>query len=667
MKFLLILLILSTSILADGKQDNYPTNVRQIPKPGITLKDKDKKYFEDRVNKLNLLIDQIQRKKNPSLNELLPDVQIFHQAVHFALTYNEFLFEKDIKKAKEILDEGFKRANLLLEGKAPWLNQKGLVVRGFISKIDNSVQPYGLLIPESYDPKGDKKFRTDIWLHGRNEKILEISFIHQRMKTVGKFAPKDTIVLHPYGRYSNAFKFAGEVDVFEALEHAKKWYRIDAGRISNRGFSMGGAGCWQLAVHYSDRFFASNPGAGFSETPDFLKSFQQQTLKPTWFEEVLWRWYDCPDYSVNLKQCPTIAYSGEVDKQIQAARMMEKGHEKEGMKLLHIIGPKTGHKYDPESAKTVDAFIAKHAEKGLIHVPKSVHFVTYTLKYNKMKWVTVDALEQHWEKSRIDATIDKNSILINTKNISAFNLNFSEGQSPFPAGAPIKIVVNGKELTDKFGSKHNKSWKKYFTHLNGEWRMGGASFPHLAKNKKHNLQGPVDDAFMDSFIFVKGSGKSSNKLFQKWSDSEFERAVKHWRQHFRGEAIVKSDKDVTAEDIANNNLILWGDSESNSLINKVAGQLPIAWNKENIKAGDDQFDSKDHALICIYPNPLNTGKYVVLNSSFTYREYAYLNNARQVPMLPDWAIIDLKEKPGTIWPGKVVKANFFDEEWQLKK
>ena len=97
---------------------------------------------------------------------------------------------------------------------------------------------------------------------------------------VGRFAPRDTIVLHPYGRYSNAFKFAGEVDVLEALAHAKANYRIDDDRGAVRGFSLGGAGCWQMAVHYPDLFFAANPGAGFSETPEFLKFFQSLLTSP---------------------------------------------------------------------------------------------------------------------------------------------------------------------------------------------------------------------------------------------------------------------------------------------------------------------------------------------------------------------------------------------------
>jgi hypothetical protein len=73
-----------------------------------------------------------------------------------------------------------------------------------------------------------------------------------------------------------------------------------------------------------------------------------------------------------------------------------------------------------------------------------------------------------------------------------------------------------------------------------------------------------------------------------------------------------------------------------------------------------------HAPVLIYPNPLNPDRYVVLNSGFTYREFAYLNNARQVPKLPDWAVIDLRTPADSLWPGKVVGADFFDENWQLK-
>jgi hypothetical protein len=95
-------------------------------------------------------------------------------------------------------------------------------------------------------------------------------------------------------------------------------------------------------------------------------------------------------------------------------------------------------------------------------------------------------------------------------------------------------------------------------------------------------------------------------------------------------------------------------------------KLPVKWSASEIKAKDKSYPSATHAPILIYPNPASPYKYIVLNSGFTFREYDYLNNARQTPKLPDWAIIDLTTPPNSRAPGRVVDANFFDESWQLK-
>ena len=64
-------------------------------------------------------------------------------------------------------------------------------------------------------------------------------------------------------------------------------------------------------------------------------------------------------------------------------------------------------------------------------------------------------------------------------------------------------------------------------------------------------------------------------------------------------------------------------------------------------------------------NPLNADKYIVLNSGFTFREYDYLNNARQVPKLPDYAVIDLNIPVSSRLPGGIATAGFFGERWEL--
>jgi lysophospholipase L1-like esterase len=653
------------SAWADGLGDNLPEKVRQVPPAGIEISPAQRSALEKKLKALDAAIAKLRSNKDPRTTQLLPDVIIFQRAVHDALKYNEFFNKREIPAADKLLDEGLRRAEQLSRLNPQWINSTGLIVRGFISRIDGSVQPYGLVVPASYSDKSSRGYRVDIWFHGRGERTSESGFLSQRMRQVGNYAPANTIVLHPYGRYSNAFKFAGEVDVLEALESVKEHYQVDPNRISVRGFSMGGAGCWQMAVHYSDRWFAANPGAGFSETPEFLKFFQKQKLDPTWFEKKLWRMYDCTDWAANLRHLPTIAYSGELDIQKQAADIMEKALAKENLKLLHIIGPKTKHRIHGDSKIEIERRMNSLAVGGRQRLPKQVTLVTYTLKYNRMHWVTADRLARHWEKARIDASIvGPSKVKVKAGNVTALTLSMPAGLCPLDPTVPVKIDVNGWLLTAS-RPLSDRSWRVQLILKDGRWSVGTQKGSHEGLVKRHDLQGPIDDAFMDSFVFVRPTGKAQHVKAGQWADSELTRGIEHWRRHFRGYARVKDDSKITDADIASSNLILWGDPSSNAVLKRIIGKLPIQWNATSIKVGGKKYSSKDHALIMIYPNPLNPKRYVVLNSSFTYREFAYLNNARQVPMLPDWAVIDLKTPPGTVWPGKVVAADFFNDHWQL--
>src|SRR5262249_12795366 len=208
--------------------------------------------------------------------------------------------------------------------------------------------------------------------------------LRDRQRSAGEFTPPDTFVLHPYGRYCNANRFAGEVDTFEALEHVRQHYPIDENRISVRGFSMGGAACWQFATHHAGLWAAAAPGAGFNETADFLRVFQNESVQPTWYEKKLWHCYDSTDYSVNLFNCPTVAYSGEVDRQKQAADRMTTALAAEGIELEHIIGSQTAHRYNPAAKEEINQRIDRIVAVGRNPVPRRVRFTTWTLRYNEM-------------------------------------------------------------------------------------------------------------------------------------------------------------------------------------------------------------------------------------------------------------------------------------------
>jgi hypothetical protein len=187
--------------------------------------------------------------------------------------------------------------------------------------------------------------------------------------------------------------------------------------------------------------------------------------------------------------------------------------------------------------------------------------------------------------------------------------------------------------------------------------------PHA--RKKPEICGPIDHAFMERFVMVRPTGKPLNEMVGAWTRAELDHSISFWRGVFRGDAPVKDDKSLTADDIAKSNLILWGDPSSNTVLTKILAKLPIQWDAEKIVFNGVTYDARHHAPILIFPNPLNPKKYVVLNSGVTFREQALLNNSDQTPKLPDWAIIDLRTPPGPKWPGLVVDAGFFDEQWQL--
>jgi Prolyl oligopeptidase family len=669
-RWLLRLLPLALTIIvrADGPADTQVNTVRPVPPPGIRLADTDRKALEDGVAGLGKQIDALRDALNakPDLRALLPDVQIYHKAVRWALDHNEFYNAREVAVANKLLEQGLSRAAQLRDGMAPWNVATGLVVRGYVSRIDGSVQPYGIIVPASYQPNTPHRFRLDVWCHGRGENLSELNFINGRQTSRGEFAPPNAFVIHPYGRYCNANKFAGEIDLFEAIDDIKKHYPIDEDRLVMRGFSMGGAACWQFAVHYPSVWAAAAPGAGFSETADFLKVFQDESVKPTWYEQKLWHLYDCTDYALNLFNCPTVAYSGEVDRQKQAAIMMARALANEGIELVHVIGARAAHRYTPEAKDEINRRIDSIVNVGRDPVPVKVRFTTWTLRYNRSFWVQVDGLEKHWEQARVEADLFGRDGLgpeVITRNVSALTLTMPPGHYPPDLNTRPSMTIDGEKV-EAAGALSDRSWTTHFRKADSHWQPADSDNDGTLR-KRHGLQGPIDDAFMDSFLMVRPTGAAINEKVGQWARAEMRHAVDHWRRQFRGETRVKNDKDVTEADITAHNLILWGDPSSNSVLAKIAAKLPVQWNNDVVRLGSDTYAAGHHVPVLIYPNPLNPKRYVVLNSGFTFREYDYLNNARQVPKLPDFAVVDIDVPVSARTPGGIVAVGFFTEEWGL--
>ena len=99
--------------------------------------------------------------------------------------------------------------------------------------------------------------------------------------------------------------------------------------------------------------------------------------------------------------------------------------------------------------------------------------------------------------------------------------------------------------------------------------------------KRHGLQGPIDDAFMDSFMLVAPTGQAWNESIGRWTTNEMAKAVAEWRNQFRGEPQVKRDDEVTDADAAANNLIPLGRSAQQQFDPENCGQTTVCLGRED--------------------------------------------------------------------------------------
>jgi dienelactone hydrolase len=628
---------------------------KSVPPKGVTIPETDRAELEKGAADLAKELTAL--KGNP----LLPDVAVFHKAVDWALRHDEFMDVKQVGAAKALLAEGRKRAGELKAGTPSWLNTNA--PRGYVSRIDGSIQPYGLVVPGDWQP-GEKRARPVLlWFHGRGENLTELAFVNGQMKAKAELAVPGALVINLYGRFCNASKFAGEIDAFEALEDVARRTPVDRSRIGVAGFSMGGASVWHFATHHSGLWCMATPGAGFAETAIYAGIFKEGKTPPPWWEQVLYNWYDATTYAADLANVPLMAYSGEIDPQKASADLMEKTLADQGIKLDRLIGPNTGHKYEPETKKELEAWLASRFNEGRKTASPKVRLVTYTLRYNQADWLTVDALEKHWERAEANAElVDEGTIHLTTRNVAALTLRFDADPLPLDKTHPPRVTIDGTELK---GPAVRAPWIASFRKVDGKWSaVTEAKSKGLAK--AHALQGPIDDAFLDRFIFVRPTGTSLNAEVGAWTKSELERAVTEWRRVFRGDAMVKDDTAITAEDIASANLVLWGDPSSNAVLAKALPSLPLKWTKSAVELGKEKLDAAHYAPVLIYPNPLNPQRYIVLNSSFTFRMGSRTSNSLQTPKLPDWALVDLRTPPDDQQPGLIYDAGFFDEQWQTQ-
>lgn len=521
-------------------------------------------------------------------------------------------------------------------------NRDEYFTQTYFSEVDNSVQPYSLLVPPAYN--GKHSFPLLIALHGAHVK-----------ECIGSYKIKDWgIIATAYGRGNTGFREIGTNDVFTVINEIKKRYHIDDNRIYLAGHSMGGHGSWYLGVHYPDRWAALNPMSGYRD----YRLWEQNI--PDW-QVPLYEDRSAIFFLENLLHLPVYNIHGAKDDDVtvEQSRRLMAALKNLGYKNMYDEYPDKSHWWGMDFPKALE-FLQK--QKRNLY-PQEVILKTNRLKHNRSYWVVLDEIKDIPGMAKVQAKIEEeNRIRVVAENVFQYSLLLNEhlldlkqpvvietndvvsfeGRLPSSAKATLRAVLNNQDEVEKYVPVIE---------------------PTKGLVKTHDLFGPIIDAYNSRFIYVYGtSGTPEDTQVNR---REARQDALDWRTWANGNSVIKSDREVTPEDIETYNLILYGGPETNELVARINDNLPIRIEKKCVKVGDREFWGEDIGVKFIYPNPLNPTKYVLINAGVTSKALDKIHRLGD-PLydpLPDYIIFSRQDVSHD--RHFFLAAGFFDRKWEL--
>ena len=416
----------------------------------------------------------------------------------------------------------------------------------FLSSADGSQQPYALYLPRSFRP--DVRHPLVISLHGEDvpAQVNLFQLFGMRPPSGGPgfgdlgsmpFPDVDFIVACPLARGAMGYQGIAEQDVYDVLADVERRYPVDEDRVYLTGISMGGGGALWLALTRPDVWAAVAPLCA-ATVPG------SEELAP------------------NAGNLPIRLFHGEADAVVpaQSSRAWQK-------RLLDAGAPAD---YFESAGARHNAWDFAYRNHGVFdwfasqrrpNSPERVRFVTRSYRYNSAYWVRIDGLTPG-ELASIDARrTGRNEARVETRGLEGFS--FVGGALDLPAA----VAIDGEILRVKAGSPLS------FEKAAGHWRSGAFQ----PGGKRPGAEGPMLAALSSRHIYVYGTtgDPSPQELEARRGAAQRAAAWSAPAARVIFSPPVKADSAVSAADIAESNLVLFGTRYSNSLIARFAPDLPM--------------------------------------------------------------------------------------------
>ncbi len=515
---------------------------------------------------------------------------------------------------------------------------RGLRQWAYRSSLDDTLQPYSVVLPENYDPS--RRYNLLVDLHGYGEDDYTAA------RTLAPFCPDDFIVLAPFGRGDMYYRSKGEVDVLDVIALAEKIYSVDPNRIYIMGNSMGGLGAWRFGQLYPDRFAALASFCGW--TGDY--------------------------YLENLRHVPVLVAHGDADTNVPisfdrkaALRLKELGFTVR-FDELPGVGHDAWHGWAARfGGGAVFDFFRQYVRDPW---PARVSLNTkLNLRYGKLSWVRVEELSG--VEGRIDAEITgPRGITATTQGIKTFSLDM---RHPLLAGTGnVTITIDGAALAVPAGKA-----TRVFDFSNGRWSYAA---PGDRRGLVPHYGGGWTDGFFGPLAVIYGTRDKKRLTALKTAAARFADLSPNSRFPFgdkTGRIPVWADKDAPASVLRDCNIILLGNAAENSVtaecLRRWGGTVPVRWEGSTVLVQGHPFQYC--GVVMTAPNPFNKSRLATVGAiPFNAKEledYAgYANISLRAVLIdetavdglssPDIFILSAPDKPAVaLWS--------FNRDWRKLK
>jgi hypothetical protein len=467
------------------------------------------------------------------------------------------------------------------------------------SPVDGSGQPFKMAIPTDYDPA--RPAPLSVYMHGYAGNHLEHS--------TGMASHPGAMDLSVLGRArGGGYRTLSEADVLHVIDYVTAHWAIDPDRIHLNGGSMGGGGTYRLGARYPHRFASGRPTCGFA------------SFVPLG----------------NLLTFPIYATHSADDWVVSAL------HDRGPLARLRALGGQVI--YDETNGLGHAAWDYKEGNaRGAAWVPQQVRPGSRTVRHVDYTATDGGAMRGWWGEvvewgdaplpARFVLTAGASNLLhAELTNIRQLRLRLAE--SPFDPSQPLQVSVNGgvpftlpAPLPEQVViARGEKDWGFAKGEAAPAFRLHTPGSAALLYNGEpllivHGTRGSeAEIKAMRSA--AEAASKSPNPV---WLDDQGQagpEGTPH-SQNLYGRLAIKADTAVTEADLARCHLVLIGTAAQNTLVARMADQLPVRFTGGEIVCTDGvKFPGKGTALGLVHYNPLAPGRLVFWVASDNPAVYA---------------------------------------------